>query len=123
MSDTIDILEKTGTIALVKDHLVGIIFGAGIMVACLAVWGVGNYATASQLHAVESQSVIEIKRLEKARVEDYAALKAFILEQQNIVRKERADDEIFAIDLKRGKLSPEDSALRNRYERRLAELK
>ena len=125
MSDTVDILEKTGVFAMIKKHLMGITIGACVVIVGLASWGIGNYATAAQLHAVESQSILEMKKLEKTHTDDNASLQAFIMEQHKILRKERADDEIFALDLKKdsnGKLTREDSALRGRYERRLAEL-
>lgn len=127
MSDTVDLLEKTGVIEYVRKHIPGVMLGLAAAAVCFFGLGYlgGGYATASQLKTVENQSLIETQKLAKTHTDDNASLKLFIMEQHKILRKERADDEIFALDMKRdinGRLSKEDAALRNRYERRLADL-
>lgn len=128
MSDTVDLLEKTGVIDYVKKHLTGVL--VGLATAAIGFFGLGymggGYATASQLRTVETLSITETQKIAKTHADDTVVLKALIIEQNALMRKERADDEIFALDMKKdlnGRLTKEDAALRNRYERRLAELK
>ena len=87
----------------------------GIMTILGGVWAIDNhYASAADIQQVQQKMETQVVGVQRS-----------LETQVRSLRQERADDEIFKLEMKKaaqkGKLSPEDSAMLERFLRRSAE--
>lgn len=104
--------EKTGHSTTWKLAVAAV---PGVMTILGGVWAINNhYASAA-----------DIEHVQKKMEEHVVGVQRSLETQVRSLRQERADDEIFKLEMKKasqkGRLSPEDSAMLERFLRRSAE--
>lgn len=105
--------EKASTISINVKTITSVI--TGVVAVLGAVWAVDNhYASAADIEQVQRNVTVQVQTVQRS-----------LETQVRSLRQERADDEIFKLQMKKesqnGKLSPEDAAMLERFLRRSAE--
>lgn len=104
--------EKTGHSTAWKLAVAGV---PGVLTILGGIWAINNhYASAA-----------DIEKVQKKMEDHVVGVQRSLETQVRSLRQERADDEIFKLEMKKasqkGRLSPEDSAMLERFLRRSAE--
>jgi hypothetical protein len=105
--------EKATSITISVKMVTSVI--TGVVAVLGAVWAVDNhYASAADITQVQRSMEVQVQTVQRS-----------LETQVRSLRQERADDEIFKLQMKKeaqgGKLSPEDAAMLERFLRRSAE--
>jgi hypothetical protein len=92
--------------------------------ACLTVaaWAFIFFAHSADIAVAQKNTDTQIQIITQTHNNDVISLKQVIESQIRTLRVERAEDEVFKLDMKKqatGNLSPEDTAMRERFIRRL----